>query len=369
MQRPRSWAGVSKMQMRSFSRQRRHGGSSLVEVLVGVTVALLTVLVVYRVFGATEAMRRDVQGAGDAQQTGLFVLSRLAFDIGNAGAGIAASAEALATCPAAPTIADTLRPVTVLISDGGGDALPDSVVVRYGVAAGLAVAIPFAASAPAGSNFLVRSPGGFAVGDRAIAIGRNGVCVETQVAAIGSPLPGLLEVTPAPVAESLPNTSLLLNLGATNRAQTIRYDVTGGVLRTTDLAGKDAPNPLASNIVNLKLQYGIDSDSDGSLDTWVPAIDSGSLGSWTATALLAAPLETLRRVRAIRIGLVVRSELPDRSIKEGFAWTLFDCNATDKTKCPGRLTGFIPIGSNGGWRYRVQETVVPLHNWIRSASP
>jgi len=82
---------------------------------------------------------------------------------------------------AAPTIADTLRPVTVLISDGGGDDLPDSVVLRYGVAAGLAVAIPFAASAPAGSNFLVRSPGGFAVGDRAIAIGRNGVCVKHKL--------------------------------------------------------------------------------------------------------------------------------------------------------------------------------------------
>src|SRR5437660_2911575 len=50
MERPRSWAGVSAIQMRSFSQRRRHGGSSLVEVLVGVTVALLTVLVVYRVF-------------------------------------------------------------------------------------------------------------------------------------------------------------------------------------------------------------------------------------------------------------------------------------------------------------------------------
>jgi type IV pilus assembly protein PilW len=355
--------------MRSFSQLRRHGGSSLVEVLVGVTVALLTVLVVYRVFAATEALRRDVQGADDAQQNGLFVLSRLAFDIDNAGAGIAASAEALATCPAAASFADTLRPVTVLINDGGGDELPDSVVVRYGVAPGLAVAIPFAVSAPAGSNFLVRSPGGFAVGDRVIAVGRNGVCVETQVAALGSPSAGLLEVTPGPVAQSLPDTSLLLNLGATNRAQTLRYDVSSGVLRTTDLAGKDAPNPLASNIANLKLQYGIDSDGDGNLDTWVPAVDARALGSWTATALLAAPLETLRRIRAIRIGLVVRSELPDRNIRDGFGWTLFDCDATDKTKCPGRLTGFIPIGSNGGWRYRVYETVVPLHNAIRSASP
>jgi len=85
--------------MRSFPQRRRHGGSSLVEVLVGVTVALLTVLVVYRVFGATEALRRDVQGAADAQQTGVFVLSRLAFDIGNAGA---ASPQAPRRSPRVP---------------------------------------------------------------------------------------------------------------------------------------------------------------------------------------------------------------------------------------------------------------------------
>jgi hypothetical protein len=354
--------------MRTFSQSRRHGGSGLVEILVGVMVALLTVLVVYRVFGATEALRRDAQGAADAQQTGLFVLSRLALDIGNAGAAISASAEALATCPAAANIADTLRPVTVLITDGGRNDVPDSVVVRYGVAAGMAVAIPFAAPAPVGSNFLVRSPGGFGVGDRAIAVGRNGVCAATQVLAISSPAAGLLEVTPSPVVEIFPDTSLLLNLGAMNSAQTLRYDVVGGVLRTTDLAGKDAPNPLASNIVNLKFQYGIDSDGDGHLDMWVPAIDAGPLGSWTAVALPAAPLETLRRIRALRVGLVVRSELPDRSIKDGFGWTLFDCDAIDKTKCPGRLTGFIPPGSSGGWRYRVYETVVPLRNSIRSAS-
>ena len=354
--------------MATSPQSRRHGGSGLVEVLVGVTVALLTVLVVYRVFGATEALRRDAQGAAEAQQTGLFVMSRLAFDIGNAGAGIAASADALATCPVSTSIVDTSRPVTILISDGGGNDKPDSVVVRYGVAAGTAVAIPFAAPASAGSNFIVRSPGGFAVDDRAIAIGRDGTCIATQVLAVGSPAAGLLELTPAPVAANLPDTSLLLNLGALNSAQTLSYDVVGGVLRTTDLAGKDAPNPLASNIVNLKLQYGIDSDGDGNLDTWTPAIDAGPLGSWTAAALLAAPLDTLRRIRAIRIGLIVRSELPDRSIVDGFGWTLFDCDASDKTKCPGRLTGFIPPGSSGGWRYRGYETVVPLHNSFKSTS-
>ena len=53
------------------------------------------------------------------------------------------------------------------------------------------------------------------------------------------------------------------------------YDVASGTLRSTDRANGDAPSPLVSNVVNLKFQYGIDSDGDGMLDTWVRAEPPG----------------------------------------------------------------------------------------------
>jgi hypothetical protein len=60
----------------------------------------------------------------------------------------------------------------------------------------------------------------------------------------------------------------------------------------------------------------------------------------------------------------VRSDFLDRSINGAYRWTLFDCPATDKALCPGRLTGSIAATSSGGYRYRAYETVVPLRNVV-----
>ena len=344
-------------------RHRRHCGAGIVEVMVGITIALFAVLVIYVVVATAAHLRRASQSAADAQQTALFALSRLSFDIANAGNGFVAAAKALATCPASADVADTLRPVTVLIGDSGHDNAPDSIVVRYGVAPTIAGAATFAAAAPAGASFLVQSPAGFAAGDHVIAVGRNGVCAATDVTSATASSAGVIEIAHAPLAESFPASSWLVNLGARNDAQVIRYDVQGDVLRTTDVLNGDAPNPLASNIVNLKLQYGIDGNGDGTLDTWVAARPDPS-GDWSAATLLAAPAEALGRIKAIRIGLIVRSDFLDRGINTAYRWTLFDCPASDKSLCPGRLSGSIAATPEGGYRYRTYETVVPLRNVV-----
>jgi len=338
-------------------------GAGLIDVMAGLTMALFATLVIYVVVGSADNVRRDSQAAGDAQQTGLFVLSRIAFDIGNAGSGFASATKARATCPAAANVADTLRPIAVLIIEGARDDLPDSAAIRYGVSAASAGPAAFAAPAPAGASFLIQSPFGFAAGDRIIAVGRNGECEATDVISSIASAPGVIEVVHAPLATAFPASSWVVNLGPIDGAQVIRYDVQSNVLRTTDILNGDAPNPLASNIVNLKFQYGIDSDADGILDTWVPA-RSGPFGDWSAPALLAAPADVLSRIKAIRVGLIVRSDFLDRSIKTAFPWTLFDCEAADKSLCPGRLSGMIAATTAGGYRYRIHETVVPLRNIV-----
>ena len=246
-------------------------GTGLVDVMVGVAAALFAVLVIYVVVAQSDRFRHDAQSAGDAQQTGLFALSRLSFDIGNAGNGFAAAARAMSTCPPSASVVDTLRPVAILITDSGGDDIPDSVVIRYGVSSSIARAVPFAQAVGAGESFFVRRPFSFAVGDRVIAVGRNGDCAAAEVTGSSVAAPGVVEIAHTPPTAGFPSTAWLVDLGPTKDAQIIRYDVVAGVLRTTDLQNGDAPNPLASNIVNLKLQYGIDADGDGMLDTWVPA--------------------------------------------------------------------------------------------------
>ena len=65
----------------------------------------------------------------------------------------------------------------------------------------------------------------------------------------------------------------------------------------------------------------------------------------------------LRRIKAVRIGIIVRSDEFDRDAP-AFDWTLFECTAQEAVDytCPAALTGTLPAN----YRYRVYETIVPL---------
>ena len=341
-------------------------GVSLVDALVGVAIAMVALVVAHRAFLAFDTVRRNASAAADAQSSGAFALFAIASHVANAGAGIAAASTWLGTCPATADVASTLRPVAVLITDSGRADRPDTLVVRQVLAPMTGVAAAFAAPAAAGAGFRVESADVFRLGDRVIAVSRTGACAMAQVTGLGAPAGGIVDIAHSAVAVDLPATSVLLNAGPAAQAVTTRYDVASESLRTTDLTNGDAPVPLTSNVVNLKFQYGIDSDGDGALDTWVSA---ASAGAWSPATVLAAPPATLARIRAVRAGIVVRSDRPDRSLTRDYRWVLFDCEAPDKASCPGRLEGTIASSASGAYRYRTYEMVVPLRNvmWNRGA--
>ena len=136
------------------------GGASLVEVMVGVVVALVSILAVQRVFVASETAKHHGQSDGDAQQAALFALARLSFDAANAGAGIASAAGVLATCPVTADMAAVTWPVAVVVTDGGSADAPDSLVVRYAVGNRAATPATLTAAAPSGaaSSSTIRWP-------------------------------------------------------------------------------------------------------------------------------------------------------------------------------------------------------------------
>jgi type IV pilus assembly protein PilW len=335
--------------------------ASLVDALVGLAVAMLALIVVYQAFVAIDAVRRNAAMAADAHGSAAFALYTLAAQITGAGAGWASAARWLDTCPASADAATTLRPVAVLITEGADASRPDSLVVRQTFARRLALPAAVASAAPPGTHVRAQSPDGFTSGDRIVAITRTGSCATTDVSAVAAPAAGVTDITHAGLAIDLPVTTVLLNLGAAARASTLRFDVVSEALRSQDLANGDAPVPLASNVVNAKFQYGIDSDGDGALDTWARA---DAAGAWSPAALLAAPHAILARIKAIRVGLIVRSDRVDRTLQRDFHWVLFDCEQDDKTACPGRLEGTLPRSANGSYRYRVLETIVPLQNVV-----
>ena len=380
---------------------RRQRGFSLIDVMVGIVIALVAMLVVYQVFAVGEQFKRNTTAIGEAQVNGLLASFVLGLQLANSGNALATAAQDLASCEdqaAEPNLtkrfAKSWRPLPILIFDSGAADTPDSFLVNYSTATTLVAPALGIASAP--KTYVVQSPNGFhplkgnTTGERKdliVAIEKppntvpTGKCEPARVDLVTpSTTPACLAAQGC-VELSYTGTALAItpysvfNMGAAEDAQKISYDIveevtgkacapttapyTPCVLRGTRLIDDQGqlanipPNPIASNIVNMKLQYGIDTNSDGLLDDWVPAT-----GAWAPDVLLSAPIAKLNQIKAVRMGVIVRSEQFDKNYAQDVTWVMFSG--------PNKLSGtFVQtVAPAGNWRYRAYETVIPLRNEI-----
>ena len=83
-------------------------GFSLIEIMVGLVIGLISVLVIYQVFAAAEGLKRNTTSAGDAQQNGLLSSFILNIELANASNGIADAMVQLGTCNVADDRRDQL---------------------------------------------------------------------------------------------------------------------------------------------------------------------------------------------------------------------------------------------------------------------
>lgn len=329
---------------------RKQNGFSLIEIMVGIVIGMIAVLVIYQIFAAAEGIKRNTTGIGDAQQNGLLSSFILSIELANASNGIAVAAKDLITCPATADPATSFRPIPILITDHGANS--DEFVVFYSQSNSGIVLAPFNSPAAPGSHYFVRSPMGFKAGDIIVAVSEGGSCAASQASAVVvDAATGVAEITPShDAAFTLSSGAYLVNMGPSGGQQRVRYDVSAGILRSTSLWDADGqaavgtPSPIASNIVMMKLQYGVVDAAN--VFSWV----SASAAPWDAASVLAAPAATLRQIQSVRIGVVVRGEQYDKDVPAS-TWSLF-CN-------PGPcLTGALPAG----FRYRTYETAIPLRN-------
>jgi type IV pilus assembly protein PilW len=340
-------------------------GIGLIEVLVSIVIAMLLVLVIYQVYEVTEGQKRTITAGSDAQQNasyGLYVLTR---DLSQAGSGIASAATDGAGSPVLDGCA-LLRPVPVLISAGATDSDPDSITVLYGGSSSLATPVQFKQTATTAQPYVVPGPVGFSPNDVIVAvqgasctlstINANGVAVDgtTGFATLAhTPIAGSNAATYAAVNASL------VNLGQPASMGRVVYtvDPAARALRTQKRLPTDDPvNPLVSDVVNLKAQYGLDTDNDGIVDTWQEATGN----TWSAANLPTRPLATLRQIRAVRVAIVTRSAQYEKNAVTTEPLLMFDDEFNKSVK-------MTLAGDAQHYRYKVLETMVPLRNALWNA--
>lgn len=360
------------MSFRPFSKHY-HAGFSLVEIMVGMVIGLLSTIIVMQAFASFEGQKRTTTGGSDAQTNGVIGLYTIERDLRMGGYGFAdATGCALSSSFGGAALAPlTLAPVT--ISDGAG-GLPDSINMLSGNKSSWSVPIRvISLHAQADTQFSTNAVLGISQGDLLVAyelIGGTPACTLFQVDnanPVNNPLVhtagnwnGNSAVFPA---AGFSTDALLMNVGSFV-SHTYSIDASSNLLFTDYASATNASSSqtIAPDVVSMQAEYGFDTragvQTDARADTWsatmIDADASGTIGD----------SGDINRIYALRFVLVARSGLIE---KPDPATGL--CATT--TASPTWAGGAISLAADASWqcyRYKTFETVVPLRNAIWGGS-
>lgn len=332
-------------------------GVTLIELMVGLTIGLLMLLAVFRIYSAWDGRQRTSTSKSDTQIVGTLAAVSFESDLRQAahGFGPASSPTELRTgCVVNGVVGGApftfnLMPVEIVNGNGGAN---DEVRVVYGSSALRAGREFVVASAPLSKTVL--NPAGFIAGDQVVLTNSvvPNTCQLVQVALAGSPFTHLEDTAANEYDQAF-------NLGPTPVANA--WGVGGGswlrpvLQRRNQLPTAGAPSPtvdVAEGILNIQAQYGYDTNGNGQI----------GVGEWLDTL----PLPTdWSRVLAVRYGMLARGRhyepLPFRAVNP--VWSGGAFAMADLTNPPGGADTD-PLGANNwrAYRYTVYESLVPLRN-------
>ena len=348
-------------------------GFSLIELMIGMTLGLLSVLIITQVMSLFEAQRRSTTGSADAQTNGGIALYSIARELQMAGFGLMPISNPALDCAVVNfggTGITGIAPVS--IADGvaaAGVNASDTITLRYATSqmGGTVSQITFMplSVATVGSNL------GCQVGDVTLAsAGTN--CALSTATAISAPGVAPITITLANTNTAAPGANLAC-LGSWNEITYAVNPATGNLDRTSMVNGVATTTPSVVGVVNLQAQYGVSA-----------AFNSNQIVQWVdASGAWAAPTVANRnRIKAIRIAVVARNA----KIEPAAVTTTCSSTATaaptglcawDATSAlpnpiappflasPAPTVDLNPADANWArYRYRVFETIIPLRNVI-----
>ena len=393
-------------------------GFTLIELMVAIVIGLIVTLATTTMLADAEGRRRTQASMAGVDQSSQFTTRALDEQLRNAGSGFSQSWANTFGCKLNAAVGSTqLFPLPSLPAPFAG--VPAAVGTFR-----LAPVVILKNASQTGSDVLAIAAGAAGFGELPISFGNvpttsalnlvgtttlqaNDLLLVADQASGGAPLPCLLEqvsasfasgptVTQATLAGDYflssgsdraltdysadglvlplgnavngnPPSISLIGVGANNLAASNPASTTGSMLYSLNLlAAGAAPVALADGVIELHALYGVDSDGDGKLDSWQ---DPGS-GSYAAAALLdgsAASAQRLMRIKAIRLGMIVRTSLLEKPDAQ-----------SGQPVSPASLSMFADLGTlaytrslasaERNYRYRVVETTIPLRNLLLIAN-
>lgn len=362
-------------------------GFSLVEILVGMAVALLATLVIAQMYANFEGQKRTSTTGSDAQENGLIALHVVERDVRMAGVGLAG--DKLSMCailhsaydlgggntqsPAPGFGAGPIAPV--IITDGGAQG-SDIINLSYGSSVRSGVSTGLKSNMPQSSSELnVESVYGFNINDLVIVVDESGAipikCTLMQITQVQA-APKKLQHNPGVTAPYNPpanyqnanawpayvTPSRIYSIGTvTGRRYAVGAAGQTSALLVTDTATPGAlATPTVGDIVNMQAQYGVATVAGTqTVDCWTDAT-GGACGGINWAAPTAGEIN---RIKAIRVAIVARSAVAEKPTIPG------PCDTT--LAAPQSWNGgpAIDLSADPNWqcyRYKVFQTVIPIRN-------
>ena len=374
---------------RAFSR-----GMSLIEIMVGMAIALVATLVIFQVFSQTSSSNRTTSSGNEAQISGNIGMFQMERDLKAAGMGFGTLSNAGGGCTVSALnsagVAFNFPLVPVLITPGVA-GVPDQIDVLYGNSSYLIADRGFGSGTP--YTVTTVSSGGIQQGDLVVLtdsgkpptvcelaeITKNsnadGLTVEhalggytdfysgTVVAAAkhnlahAAPLNANgvlydLGPSPDPIHSSVPQAALN------------QWRVSNGSLTISNALGSGVATPVAEGIVHFMAQYGVDDGAGGA--TAGDGVISPS--EWTTNAPA-----NWSQVLAVRFALLARSPQAEKTavtiaapVWASGANTFTMLNLDGTPGAVGAIAAGTPWDANDWryYRYRVFESVVAMRNML-----
>jgi type IV pilus assembly protein PilW len=370
------------MKTSSTSAKARQLGVGLVETMVGLTLGLIMTLIITQVWSTFEAQKQRTISAASTQVNGIISMTQMEQDLRSAGAGLADSASfncvttysyyASGTTSISPIPAYSGTLAAVQITDGGTGA--DTLTIKR--SGDLLGALPatLGQTMPASSSELnLNFTTGFAIGDVVLAVdGTTGNCTVmllTQIQGAALKLqhnPGDTVTYNPSVSYQNTNAWPAYGSGATivkvGQLVSHTYSVVGNQLTLTDRSNPltTATSVLTGDVVDLQAQYGIANAGSQDVNAWVSATAASGWNVLTAAKI--------RRIKALRVALVVRSPKKESSNVTGACTNAAGTVVNANGPCVWADSEPVAnLSANADWkryRYRVYQSIVPLRNVI-----